>query len=253
MPQPLRSVIGSSLRNREADVDFAATAIHQRPVLLALLMQILFLWSRVEQTLAVSFANTLGTQPEIGVEIYIGLEHNHAQLRVLRDAAAMVVLDKADMALYDAILTVVRAAGRKRNLVAHGIWGICRQVPDGLVLLQHKDFSRVHYPFFARWGYAVPETLTPEHVAEHAEYIEKINTQTFEVLDKSSVYFEREFREMHDLVATANNSIHSFWRMWRKHAGPEREELRRHLCDVPAIREALSRPSKDQTTFPEES
>jgi hypothetical protein len=240
MPNPLKYV-SAFTETSGHNLRFGADALDNRPALCLVLMQILVEWSMLEQRLAESLAHTLSTQPDMGVEIYLSLEHNAAQLKVIRDTAAMV-LDDADLALFDAILVLVRRGGKERNTVAHGIWGSTDKIPNGLVLLQRKEMTRLAGPLSA---YMQKTLAKSEQVELLIARLIKENSY-IDLINESLVYSVDDFAQTRKSIKNTADFLYRFWQM-KGSFGPERETLRRTLCDEPAIQEVLCRPSKDQT------
>ena len=201
------------------------------------LVQVTVAWSQLEQALGHALAHILNSQPRLGIEVYLSLEHNSAQLKVVRDTAALV-MDEADFGIFEAILVLVRRAGRFRNIVAHGTWGVAEKIPNGLLLFQGKEASKILAPLFAAG-------MSPSQTFRRNDPDAKVPEKLYEIMEDTLVYFDSEFIETRNLITSIIVFLSEFWEM-RRSSGVERETLRRKLCDEPAIQEALCRQSKDR-------
>jgi hypothetical protein len=205
------------------------------------MVKVLVAWSLLERKLGNSLAQILNTQPEIGIEVYLSLEHNSAQIKVIRDTASMV-MDEADLTLFDALIALVRKGGKNRNRIAHGIWGVCLQIQNGLVLAPTKHLSRV-------FGAAsVLGNIEVDLIPDNPLAGELLQRER-ELANTTLVYYDFEFEEMRAEISETIKLLSTFWAM-RSKSGNEREQLRRQLCETPAIQKLLFHQLKDQTIPP---
>jgi len=232
MPQKLEHVAPLTADN--ASTLHFNDAFKRRPEFAILFMEILTRWTYLESWLGKALARMLGARGDIGMEIFLSLEHNSAQLKVIRDVANLIY-EESELSIFDAVLTLTRRAGRMRNKIAHGTWGAMDAIPDGLVLLPAKSF--------ARWGARVTvRNLVDGFSPTPAEMRDLENKDAL-------VYRKSEFQDTFDLIGVCLMGIYNLQELIAPDGysldKDSRDRLRRKLCDEPAIQEVLFRQSLD--------
>lgn len=135
----------------------------QRPELAALIGCICADWAYVEDSLAAFYGHLMGVYlPEypgfeppshpVALQVMDELQSVHAKVSLVKKLAGWIIKDENLKLETFSVLDKLRKAGEGRNMVAHGVWGICKTEPDALILISRvkgelvykkQDFERV--------------------------------------------------------------------------------------------------------------
>ena len=116
----------------------SASALRQRPTLAAAIGAITAMWADIEHELGLIMASILGTDATLGIAIYLNLQSEWAQRKVLRTAAESR-LSAEDAAMIVRFSESLRDRGKERNNIVHGLWGVSNKHPQDLVWLSQRD------------------------------------------------------------------------------------------------------------------
>lgn len=137
MANPLR--VGES-------VSYGPRTLLQRPELAALIGCACADWAYIESSLIWFYGLLMGVylpeHPEfeppthpVARQVLDELQSIHAKVNLVKRLADWVIKDEAQKKNALSVLDKLRKAGEGRNLVAHGVWGICESEPEALILI----------------------------------------------------------------------------------------------------------------------
>lgn len=118
----------------------------QRPNLAAMIGCVCAEWAYVENSLVMFYAHLMGVylpgHPEfeppshpVAFQVLEELQSINAKVNLVKKLADWIIKNEAQKADVLAVLEKLKKSGVGRNLVAHGVWGICESEPDALVLI----------------------------------------------------------------------------------------------------------------------
>lgn len=135
MPNPL------SLVHPSPQPNFDDSALEPHSELAAQVVRTLAAWAKLDSAFGYVFSRLMADESEKGAAIYNALISVNAQDAAL-DAVATMVLNRDDLDVFLAIKSISKAPRDQRNMMAHGIWGSCKQVVDGILLLPPRELTR---------------------------------------------------------------------------------------------------------------
>lgn len=135
MPQPL-----SAVRKDATSNIFAAggAPFLQYPDLAQLVMTAIFRHSQLEASMLHLFVDIMGGNKSVAAALYLSLEARNAKANAI-EAASKTILKETQHAVLMAIIRRSKSCQKKRDALAHGLWGVSRDVPDALILLDAKS------------------------------------------------------------------------------------------------------------------
>lgn len=136
MPQPLSKICPG------ANWSWSTHAIDQVPALAPHICKIFSSWAAVEYSLEMLFLSVTRGSSRSALAVFDSLESERAKFGAIR-AAARVHLQQSDVIALEAVLAMVKSAGKLRNRFAHHLWGTVEQVPDRLLLTPPDVASRI--------------------------------------------------------------------------------------------------------------
>ncbi len=211
MPQPLPKV------KRHASFVISSSLGTDRPILAPYIVDVIATWASVEVWLGSCLARVLGASAETGIAMFTALNSGTAQRDVIR-AVARSELKGDDLTLFLAVLNVALDTAKPRNIIAHGVWALSPQIPEGVLLIPPRTYLD--------WQ--------GKEVAGKGEG--HIDTST--VL----VYKEKDFQEIVQRIITARNNLQLLWMYLDQRATPKlRERSRTQLMGQPQIQENIRR------------
>jgi hypothetical protein len=180
--QPLRALP----QYKDAIPIFGVGAIEHRPVAAQIVARCITYWTVVEASSADLLAVMLKANTEPAIALYLSLQNARAKTDALQ-AIATTTLEAEDLKLALALLAHKTAVEKRRNDLAHGVFGFSNTIPDGLLWITTTDYS--HYNA-RRMGIEMTDELTGwledhiyvyeigalETVARKIETLEKIVT-----------------------------------------------------------------------------
>jgi hypothetical protein len=124
-----------------------ANALSERPELAALVGECIAFWSQVEGQLAILLSAIMKTEKAIAAAIFLSIRNSRAQREALT-AAAEIALSGRELEMFRAIAVVYQSLDTQRTDLAHGIFGICEELPDALLWINSKDFTQHNLEFW---------------------------------------------------------------------------------------------------------
>lgn len=137
MPQIIKSI-------KHLDTD--PGAILRRPTLAAMIAAVASNWTRVENDLAELFVGLLGEDEDAALAIYLELIDQSVR-KAAFDALARTKLKPESLQQFEALFNKVRKKAKQRNRMVHGFWAVSNEHPDGLILLDARDFYKEDYAY----------------------------------------------------------------------------------------------------------
>jgi hypothetical protein len=131
---PIRPIL--SLK-KNPNVRLDPQLVHQRQEAAAWAMQCIANWSWAEHVFGTVFVNLLGTNLPAGAALYNDMTSALAKDRTLR-SVAISSLKEDEYKLLEAILKLKDSYQRTRDKLAHWYWGVCKEIPDGLALVDPR-------------------------------------------------------------------------------------------------------------------
>jgi hypothetical protein len=172
MPQPFR-------RRKNQVVSIAPEVILERPALGVLIAHIAGQWSKLEQSLTLSFATILSGQEPSALANYnaifdIGLRHTQFLTTAKSKGLPQPLIEESDQ-----LHARVRKAATRRNKIVHGIWAVCPDRPGSILLCPSDGIntklaahlrdlhSLIDLASGPRPIYSVTSDLTPDDYEEY--------------------------------------------------------------------------------------
>lgn len=135
MPQPLLKKYYSSELNIGSHDDSPS---NHRPKLALLAMSVIAEWSILDSMLNGLFVKLLGNSAKLGAAMYQSAVGGAAR-RAAFKAAAKIQLNDDEFEVFEAIMSLTSTARKERNTIAHGVWGYCPEITDGVLLIDADD------------------------------------------------------------------------------------------------------------------
>lgn len=142
MPQPINKIVPNP------ETYITSNALDDKPEMALLVCHIFATWATIEQQLNFLFYLVLGTDAGPAIAIYAQLRTQGLQ-SVALEASAKAALSIEDFEIFKAAVSAANKVQTPRNHLAHWTWGLCRELPDVLVLfdpqmLRDRDFTVQH-------------------------------------------------------------------------------------------------------------
>lgn len=198
--------------------------LEERPALLTQVMRIITGWATLEGFVYRTFAAMLGTNAPLAAAIFRNLASTAVKNVAVR-AVAQESLSKEHMALFTALLKLFGEAGKERAAVAHGIWGMSKSIPDGILLMRSQDILENHLELEAYREELIKPQPSP-------------NGRTLP-LGQIYVYKEKDLRDIVSKIEDLSGYFLLFHMMLI--APPLAAEYYTELCDVAEIRSIMAR------------
>lgn len=115
-----------------------ASQLDKRPAHLAAIGSVITRWTDVETEMALVLRLLLGTRSEAAVALYTSLRQQRSRTETIATVASSI-LDSDEQELLAAILIVYGQTESARNDIAHGCYGSCDDIEDGIIWLPTKD------------------------------------------------------------------------------------------------------------------
>ena len=167
--QPLSRVLPKVLaRFGEPDT------MQQRPKLAIKIAECVTQFASFESLMGVSISIMLHSDATVVHAMYAALENRSAQLRVLQACAkAKLNQDQASLMTY-LISLYIKPLMRRRDRLAHWVWGVCDELPDALLTTDTTDRMLMHMgvvgdivsPFDTSKVFVVKEPYLSQFLAE---------------------------------------------------------------------------------------
>ena len=166
-PQPLSRVCP------RATIFVTPKAIALRPKLSPLIAEIIARWAGIEAATVAVLSHLMGAEARPVAAMLNAITSASAQMDMI-EAAAWAKLFDPDLEAFEALIKIARAAAKKRNAIAHHLWGHCEDLPDALLLIEPEAWTDISVKFQeALYSTARSQTITfqpdPEQVSVYRE------------------------------------------------------------------------------------
>jgi hypothetical protein len=168
MPPQLLSAVKPAAR-----ASFNVDPFQERPKAAQAFGQCISAWSRVEAQIGQLFLFLLQANPKLGAEAYIGLESGKAKRDAIK-TLALSALSADDYKIVLALLRLVKAKQKLRDLMAHWVWGVSPDIEDAMLLIDTKTimskYAKLHEFHGNIWLLAVLHpSLSPDDIYVYTE------------------------------------------------------------------------------------
>ncbi len=214
-PQPL-----SRVRPRAAVMP-SPDAIALRPKLAPLIAEIIARWADIEANIGTVLSYVLRTEAGPIAAMLHAIISASAQMDMIHAAGSAKLFDP-ELETFEAVIKIARAAAKKRNAIAHHIWGYTTELPDALLLIEPEAYSDM----FVELQRAFEAQPTPGWVMVQAD------------TDRTLVYRENDFHEIiTELKVVARCTTFLINYLEPRHAA--RAQMYQKLCSEPLMDAAL--------------
>jgi hypothetical protein len=203
----------------------------QRPEVAAWVAQCIANWSWVESVTGNLFVNLLGTNLTAGAALYNDMTSALAKDRALR-SVALAAVSPTEYTLFEALLKVKASLQTTRDRLAHWYWGVCNELPDGLVLVDPRYLAGFRADLLERRDKGDLSGAQIDKSKIYAVRVKDLQADAAQFADFAQLMFK-----FANLVAEKRPS--------------RREQLHRELSSDARIREVLDRGNRsDQKKTP---
>jgi hypothetical protein len=210
----------------KAKIRFPANAPSERTELASLIGECIALWSLTEAHMAILLGAIMQAETAVASAVFLSIRNSRAQKDALTEAA-QVALTGRELEMFSAIAFVYQSLDKQRGDLAHGIFGVTEELPDALLWISAKDYTR----YFIDLSKELTVSFSP--------------SQSDNAL-KSLVFIFRK----NDLIGL-RDEIQQFWkalflfgiylRNSTRFPGLSHEKEFQELYEIPTIQQALSR------------
>lgn len=230
-----------------------------RPAMAAAIMKCIALWSDVEHQQAMILAKLLSADTPATIALYLSITQGFNRRRAVF-AAASAVLGDREMELLKAIWAIGESIASQRNDLAHGIFGKCDEIPDGVLWLPAKHWGALSLEMNRAAEDVKQRALdsgprTPAHIYGqlHVDMARMFRA----IVDKLFIYMPADISDLEAQLRAHVGHLESFlFILNAADAFVGTSRRRRNLSDLvyqqlilsPPIQEALSRLRARNTT-----
>ena len=185
-------------------------------------VEITTFWPDVPHQLGLLLGILLGVNSEAAVALFATLRNSRARRDGLK-AVAELNLTPEHKELFEAILTVVGAAEKERDRLAHGCYGMSESIEDGILWIETKH-------------------LGPWNVSMLLNELRFTGSEYAELAEKIWVYRKADLEAIYDQVKDAWHLLFKFLSLIRWKPGdpaPTSDARYRQLCSSPRLATAL--------------
>ncbi len=137
MPQPLyKASPGSQLI-------FGPTMLESRTHLASMIGQGISVWAYTETNWGNILAAIMHVDSSAAMRMYAAVEGFHNQRQMVR-AVARSNLSGSDLEAFEDTFDAVNQSAKQRHRFAHWIWGVSENLPNDLLLMEPKEYWRLH-------------------------------------------------------------------------------------------------------------
>lgn len=122
-----------------AKVTMGVGYIEDRPKAAALVGRIVTAWADIDIQCVRLLGELMGANIPAAAAVFGSIRNSRSQHDALR-AAAVTVLNKPDLLLFNAYIKRKEALEKERNDLAHGCFGVSLSIPDHIVWVSQSDF-----------------------------------------------------------------------------------------------------------------
>lgn len=239
--QPLSNV------SRHADYRFGRVDLGTKPKIAKAVARCVACWGEVDLQFATFLTQMVHGNVEITVAMYSSITSAVQKATVLRTAAEWT-LDKYDLELFSALMSLAAPIEKRRNRLAHWIWGRSPKIGNALLLVDPKTLlahgafltSRIDQSGIAKLGY-LKSARKKAGVYAHELKLDRRNIFVVKESDVLEIY-----RDITDIEA----KVRAFCGMLMMDAYPDlasvRAQLHTRLCKTPDVAKAILRIRRGQ-------
>jgi hypothetical protein len=188
--QPLSNV------RSDAKIQMGPVNLDARPEAAIWIAKCIAMWSEVELQLGMMMTSFLGEVAAPTVAIYIDLLAFRTRIQALT-AAAQQTLALEQHEIFEALISLARAATKKRDRFAHWLWAFSDTLPNAVLLVDPRD----HLP---KMTGLITKAIKQEELFLDDFVVSK---------DKIWVYTPKEFEEIFDEFRDLHRHLSIFNRM----------------------------------------
>jgi hypothetical protein len=215
-----------------APVNVSPDAIALRPKLAPLLAEIIARWADIEANTGTILSYILRAEAAPSAAMLYAVRSSSAQMDMIL-AAGWAKLFDPELEIFEAVIQIARAAARKRNAIAHHVWGYTPRLPEALLLLEPGAYSDM----FVELQRAFAPAPTDDPISAQPDK------------DRTFVYREHDFYEIiAELKAVARCTTFLITYLEPGHVA--RDRMYSTLCSEPLIDAALSSIRKSRRPRP---
>lgn len=120
---------------------FGPDALLERPELSAYIGAVATAWTAIEELWGMILAQMLDSDAKAGIELYLALPGDAAQMAVVRKTADARLPEHLKLE-FAKLLKEEKGRARERNTIVHGRWAIDPEEPNGLLLAERDWLPR---------------------------------------------------------------------------------------------------------------
>ncbi|HTB03303.1 MAG TPA: hypothetical protein VK804_22765 [Bradyrhizobium sp.] len=106
-----------------------------RPKLAPFIAEIIARWASLEMVTSIILGHVLQTDAAPITAMLHAINSASARIDMMEAAGAAKLFDP-ELELFQAFMKIIRSAARKRNPIAHHIWGYTEELPEALLLIE---------------------------------------------------------------------------------------------------------------------
>ena len=224
-PQPLSRV------RSQAAIMATPDAIALRPKLAALIAEIIARWADIEANTGTILSYVLRAEAAPVTAMLHAVVSSSAQMDMI-EAAGRAKLFDPELEIYEAVIKIARAAAKKRNAIAHHVWGYTDELPEALLLIEPEAYGEIFVELQQVLKSPTPGLRVPQ-----------INSA------QTMVYRENDFIQIVEEFKTVSKCT-TFLINYLEPRHSARDQMYRHLCSEPLIDAALKTLRKDRVHRP---
>jgi hypothetical protein len=224
-PQPLSRV------RPKAIVMASPEAIELRPKLAPLIAEIIARWAYIEANIRTILSYILRAEAAPTAAMLYAVRSSSAQMDMII-AAGWAKLFDPKLEIFEAVIHTARSAGKKRNVIAHHVWGYTTELPEALLLVELEAYSDMFVEL--QKAFESPAAGWP-HLQTDKE--------------RTLVYRENDFHEVITKLKTVSRCT-TYLINYLEPRYVARDRMYSMLCNEPLIGAALSSIRKTRTPRP---
>lgn len=195
--------------------------IEDRPRCAAIVGCIITSWADIEVSCAMLLAEMMGASAAPAAAVFGSLRSGRAQHLAL-NSVALLVLSETDHELFSAYMARRASLESQRNDLAHGCFGVCVPIKDGIIWAAQADYL----------------TFRATHKIDPVDATKRFKAKQFVYYEGTLQRIAEEIEEYHSQLSTFTGYL------WSRCKGAEGEAFRAmrypQLCNQPHIRQALA-------------
>ena len=175
---------------RNATCTMGPQQIEARPEHVAIIGKCMTYWPEVLHQQALLLGLFLGVRSEGALAVFSTLQNAAARRAAIFAAADLSLKTEKDLDLLSAVMNIIGSAEKERNDLAHGCFGISKDIPDGILWIASKDIGT--------WQASI--IFKPSAAASDGDYTKLANLLY--------VYKKQDLERIYDQIAETWGIIH---------------------------------------------